>query len=327
MANLSVRYLGLELKNPIVVAASGLTSTVDGVRKAADGGAGAIVLKSLFEEQLRAETDAVGAVADLSGHPEAVDFLESMGVSGGTGEYLSLVRSAVSAVKIPVIASVNCATPDRWMDFAEQVASAGASALELNLGAIPRGAAESSDAIENSLVKSVAAVRSKIRLPIAVKLGASYTNLRRIAQALADAGAGALVLFNRFYRLDVDLASMSAKSGPTRSSGEDYHEALRWSALLYGRVPLQIAAGGGVRSGETALKLIAAGASVIQVCSGLYEKGYGLPGVMAEEMSKRLDELGIPSVGELRGRVAASSSVDGAAWERLQYVKALVGIN
>ncbi len=326
MADLSVRYLGLSLSNPIVVAASGLSSTVEGIRKAAEGGAGAIVVKSLFEEQLQAETDAVAASADLSSHPEAEAFLSEMGVSGGTSEYLALIRAAKAQVTVPLIASINCVSHDRWIDFAEQVAQAGADALELNIGAIPRLSEDSSDHIEASLVESVKAVRSRVSLPLAVKIGSSYTNLRRLALSLSDAGADALVLFNRFYRLDVNLETLSSKSGPTRSSPEDYHETLRWAALLYGRLPAAIAASGGVRNGETALKLIAAGATVVQVCSALYEKGYGVPATLCKEMSDRMDSLGLASLDALRGKVAATGSMDGSKWERLQYVKALVGI-
>lgn len=326
MAELSTSYLGLKLKNPIIAAASGLTATVEGVRKAAGSGAGAITLKSLFEEQLRADLNS--AVNALDGaHPEAAAFLESMGVHGGANEYLDLIRASVAAVDVPVIASVNCIEGELWVDFAEQIQAAGAAAIELNIAVMPRSTGVSSKELEDQTVDIVRNVSVRCSLPIAVKIGPYFTNPANLVERLSGAGAAAVVLFNRFYRLDLDLDEMKLTTGPMRSGEDEYHESLRWIASLYGAVPCELVGGTGVHSGETALKLIAGGATAVQVCSAVYRGGWTVLSRMVSDMSSRLDALGVPSVGSLRGTLARRSSVERDGYERLQYVKALTGIS
>ena len=326
MADLSTSYLGLKLNNPIIVAASGLTATVEGVQKAAAAGAGAVTLKSLFEEQLRA--DLGSAATSLDGaHPEADAFLESMGVHGGAGEYLALIRSSVSAVDIPVIASVNCQEGELWVDFAEQIQAAGAAAIELNVAVMPRTAGLSSKELEDRTVAVVRNVSVRCSLPIVVKIGPYFTNPANLVERLSGAGAGATVLFNRFYRLDIDLDEMKLVAGPMRSREDEYHETLRWIATLYGAVPCDLVGGTGVHSGETALKLVAAGAAGVQVCSAVYQGGWSVISRMVGDMNGRLDALGFASVSALRGKLARRAGVEGEGYERLQYVKALTGIS
>ncbi len=326
MAKLATSYLGLKIKNPLVVAASGLVSNVDGVMKAAEAGAGAVVLKSLFEEQLLAETEDVIAQMGEQTHPEAIAFLNEYAVSGGASSYLNLIRDCKRAVDIPIIASVNCVDGKRWADFAEQVESAGADALELNIGIMPNNVNESAKDIEEQIVGTVRHVFSRTKLPLAVKLGPYFTNPANIVNRVAAAGAKAVVLFNRFYRLDIDLKRMKTSAGPIRSSDTDYHESLRWVAKLYGAVPCALVGATGVHDGETLLKLIAAGAATVQICSALYHKGWPVIGAILESMEKRLDEMGL-SVEELRGRCSRRAGTDFAGYERLQYVKALTGIS
>lgn len=323
MADLTTDYLGLSLRNPLVVAASGLVSSAEGVRKAAEAGAGAVVLKSLFEEQLRAEASSIDP---NYAHPEAADFLEEMGIRGGAGEYLELIRAAKAAVSIPVIASVNCVDGDLWVDFAEQVEAAGADALELNVAVQPRSSQESSKEIEDRTVAVVRDVSVRTSLPVAVKIGAAFTNPLALVERLAGAGAGAVVLFNRFHRVDVDLASLSAVSGPFKGGPDDYYESLRWIARLYGSAPCALVASGGVHSAETALKLVSAGAQAVQVCSAIYRGGWKALATMAEDLGRRLDGLGVASVASLRGRASRREGARGERWERLQYIKALTGI-
>ena len=326
MAELSTSYLGLKLNNPIIAAASGLTATVEGVRKAAAAGVGAITLKSLFEEQLRADLSSVVSELD-SAHPEAAAFLEAMGIHGGAGDYLDLIRASVSAVDVPVIASVNCVEGDLWVEFAEQIQAAGAAAIELNIAAMPRSADASSKDLEDRTVAIVRNVAVRCSLPIAVKLGPYFTNPMNLVERLSGAGAKSAVLFNRFYRLDIDLDEMKLTAGPMRSGEDEYHESLRWIANMYGAVPCELVGGTGVHGGETALKLIAAGATAVQVCSAVYRGGWAAVTRIVSDMSDRLDALGISSVGDLRGKLARRSSAAGGSYERLQYVKALTGIS
>jgi len=300
-----------------------MTSTKEGARRAADAGAGAIVLKSLFEEQLRAELRSITGAADS--HPEAEAFLAGMGMNEGADEYLELIRDAKAESDIPVIASVNCSGDSLWSDFASRIESAGADALELNLGMVPVDPTASAAAIEDRLVALVGAVSKSIRIPVCSKIGSSYTNVGNLAARLAKAGSRGLTLFNRFYRMDVDLDSMSLSAGPMRGSPEAYHESLRWISLLEGRVGAELCASGGVYDGSIALRLIAAGASSVQMCSAIYAKGYMAIASTLEEMDAWMDAHKVARVTDLKGRLARRNSASPELYGRLHYVKALTG--
>jgi dihydroorotate dehydrogenase (fumarate) len=323
LADLSVSFLGLTLKNPILLASSGLSSTVAGVKRAAEAGAGAIVLKSLFEEQLKAELSSVAAQTES--HPEAEAFLAGLGMNEGSNEYLDLIRDARAAVDVPIIASVNCSGDSAWTEYAVRMEAAGAGAIELNLGVVPSDPAMTAATIEDRLVALVTSVRKTVKIPLCAKIGSSYTNVGNLASRLAKAGAGALTLFNRFYRMDVDLDSMTMAAGPTRSSPEAYHESLRWIAMLEGRVGAELCASGGVYDGTTALRLMAVGASAVQMCSAVYAKGYASIGTAVGEMGTWMDAHGIKRLQDLRGRLARRNSEHPELYGRLHYIKALTG--
>ena len=323
MADLNLSYLGLPLRNPVIMASSGLTSTVDGVKRAIDAGVGAVVLKSLFEEQLRAELGKVGSIWD---HPESAAFLDGMGMNEGSAEYLSLISAAKKAGNVPVFASVNCAGATTWTDFAKRLESAGADAVELNLGIVPADPSEPGSVIEDRMTSIVSAVSSAIRIPVAVKLGSAYSNVGNVAQRLAGAGAKGVVLFNRFYRMDIDLETMSLSAGPTRGTPEAYHESLRWIALLEGRIGgAELCASGGVYDGLSVLRLVAAGASAVQVCSAVYAKGYGALTKIINEVEEWMSGHKTASLTELRGRLARRNSDRPERYGRLHYIKALTG--
>jgi dihydroorotate dehydrogenase (fumarate) len=323
LADLSVSFLGLTLKNPIILASSGLSSKVEGVKRAAEAGAGAIVLKSLFEEQLKAELSSV--TPQTEAHPEADAFLAGMGMNEGSNEYLDLIRDARAAADVPIIASVNCSGDSVWTEYVARMEAAGASAIELNLGIVPADPAMTAAAIEDKLVALVASVRKTVKVPLCAKIGSSYTNVGNLASRLAKAGAGALTLFNRFYRMDVDLDSMTMAAGPTRSSPEAYHESLRWIAMLEGRVGAELCSSGGVYDGATALKLMAVGASAVTVCSVVYAKGYGAIGMIVGEMNTWMDAHGMKRLSDMRGRLARRNSDHPELYGRLHYIKALTG--
>lgn len=327
MADLSTTYLGLNLRNPVIVAASGLSADAVAVQKAVDNGAGAVVLKSLFEEQLRSEMDEVSDL-DMGAHPEAAAFLEEMGLYGGSNEYLETIRKAKQAAgPVPLIASVNCLKGELWVDFAEQIEAAGADGLELNIAPFPASSTVTSKDIEDSVVSIVRNVSVRTKLPIAVKLGPNYTNIFSMTERLSGAGAKAVVLFNRFYRFDFDLDTMNLKAGPFRSSKDEYHESLRWVSNLYGAVGCQLCGGTGIHSAETALKFIAGGAQAVQVCSMIYSGGWKALSSLLLEMSERMDALGIASLDTLRGKMARRAAPQQDRYERLQYIKALTGLS
>jgi len=323
MADLSVTFLGLHLKNPIIMASSGLTATKEGVRKAVEAGAGAVVLKSLFEEQLRAELASVAGSAEI--HPEAEAFLAGMGMTEGMDEYIDLIRAAKSTSDVPIIASVNCSGDSAWAEFAARLESAGADAIELNLGVVPTDPAVPASVIEDRLVSLVGSVARSVKIPVCSKLGSSYTNVGNLASRLSKAGSRGLTLFNRFYRMDVNLDAMSLSAGPMRSSPEAYHESLRWISVLEGRIGAELCASGGIYDGQTALRLITVGAHAVQMCSAVYTKGYGSITSTVAEMHTWLDSHGIAKVADLRGRLARRNSEKPELYGRLHYVKALTG--
>lgn len=323
MADLSVTFMGLHLKNPIIVSSSGLTATKEGVRKAVEAGAGAVVLKSLFEEQLRAELAAVTGSTEM--HPEAEAFLAGMGMNEGSDEYLDLIKATKNSSNVPIIASVNCSGDSTWADFASRLESAGADAIELNLGVVPTDPAVPASIMEDKLVSLVGSVAKSVKIPVCSKLGSSYTNIGNLAARLSKAGSRGLTFFNRFYRMDVNLDTMSLSAGPMRSSPEAYHESLRWISVLEGRVGAELCASGGVYDGQTALRLIAVGAHAVQLCSAIYAKGYSTITSTVSEMHTWLDSHGIAKVTDLRGRLARRNSGKPELYGRLHYVKALTG--
>jgi len=328
MADLSSTFMGLHLANPIILGSSGLSTTKDGVARAIKAGVGAIVLKSLFEEQLRAELKQ--ANLDTDAHPEAAAFIEGQGMTEGTSEYLAHIKAAKAAAnaagtKAPVIASINGTGDPFWLEFASMVEGAGADALELNLGIVPSNPDLSASEIEEGLINLVSKVAKTVKIPVCAKLGASYTNIGNVAKRMAKAGIKGLTLFNRFYRMDIDLDNMSLASGPTRSSPEAYHESLRWISLLEGRVGADICSSGGVYDGLAALRLVAAGASAVQLCSAVYTKGFGVISSTIQEMNSWMDEHGVAKLGDIRGRLARRNSDKPELYGRLHYVKALTG--
>ncbi|HAP44377.1 MAG: hypothetical protein A2087_03940 [Spirochaetes bacterium GWD1_61_31] len=324
MIDLSVRYLGLTLKNPLLLAACGLGASLDKLVKATNAGIGAVVLKSLFEEQLRAELEVIND--ELEGHPEAANFLQGMGLSDGAIWYFDLIADAKRNLDVPVIASLNGTSGAWWPDYAKNIEKAGADALEMNLGLIPYSPDETAAQIEQALVDTVASVCRAITIPVAVKLGMSFTNPLNLALRLAKAGAKGLVLFNRFYRMDIDLDTMSLKPGPSRSNPESFHDSLRWLALMEGRAPLDLAASGGVYDGQSAIKLIAAGATAVQLCSAVYSGGFPAITAVLEDMTHWMASRKVTSFKELHGHLSRRNSAHPELYGRLHYIKALVGV-
>ena len=326
MPTLAATYLGLSLKSPIVLSSSNLTNTVNGIRRAADAGAGAVVLKSLFEEQIEAENSPDGEEVDYAIHPEAEEYIKQMGKHLGPDSYLKLIRDAKEAGGIPVIASVNCTSPRWWIDYAKQIQSAGADALELNIALMPREG-ESSEEIESRYEEIVGSVHGEVELPIAVKIGAFFTSLPRFVERLQRAGARSLVLFNRFYQLDIDIDSLELKAGYQFSAPQELHTPLRSISILAGETRCELSATTGVHTGADVIKMLLAGAATVQVCSAVYQNGYERITAMNQELSDWMKRHSFNSVEEFRGRLSQAGSEQPEAYERLQYIKALTGIS
>lgn len=323
MATLSTTYMGLPLRNPLVVSSSNLTASKDRIRKALEAGAGAIVLKSLFEEQIRKELSAIPP-EQLEANPEAQAMMDALTADWGSSEYLRLIKDAVAlAGPVPVIASINCIHDDLWLDFAEQLEAAGARALELNIAPFPQSPKVSPKELEDLVVSIVRNVSVRTGLPLAVKLSPYFTNPFAIVERLAGAGARAVVLFNRLYRFDFNLEKREVVSGPARSGPQEYHESLRWVSNLYGVAGCELVGGTGIHSAETALKFIAAGAQTVQLCSVLNAHGWDVLGNMRDEMSAMLDSLGYASIDAFRGILSRRANPQSEQYERLQYLKAI----
>jgi len=326
MADLAVTYMGIQLKNPLIVSSSSLTNTVEKIKRCEDSGAGAVVLKSLFEEQIEAQTAEIEKDSWPYPHPEAFDYVRQMGMRLGQDEYLKLIENAKKAVNIPVIASLNCITPKWWNNYAAEIARAGADAIELNIAILPTDPEHSAEEIEKTYVRIVEGVRRKVELPIAAKIGPYFTSLPQITRELRNAGTAALVLFNRFYQLDIDIEKLELTPGYHLSSPDEIYVPLRWIAILSTQVGCELAASTGIHDGSAAIKQLLAGAQVVQICSHLYQKGMGRIKEILEKLSSWMDAHGYQKIEEFRGKMAMEVSEKPEYYERLQYIKVFVGL-
>lgn len=326
MADLSVEYLGLKLKNPIIVSSSTLVQHTEGIVDAAKAGASAVVMRSLFEEIIKEETGHEQE-SMWSSHPEEYDYLMSeLKMQYGTRTYLDTVQAAKAAVDIPIIASINCRTHKYWVDYVKQIESAGADAIELNLSLMPIDPGLSPLDIEEEFIAIVAAAREAVDIPLAVKIGPNFTSLSRFSNQLCGAGASALVLFNRFYQFDIDIHKKEIKGANWYSSPREMNHSLRWVAALYNRVNCDLAGNTGIHDGTGLIKQLLAGAKVVEVASTLYLNGFGQIQKMLDELEQWMKENHYGSLSEFRGMLSLSQLKDPEAFERLQYIKALSGI-
>lgn len=278
MADLSTSYMGLKLKNPVIVSSSDLTRNVSSIKSCADAGAGAVVLKSIFEEQFLVKEDS--PVDGYTIHPESLDYLRS----GGLLEYApsalcKVIEGAKREVGIPVIASVNCQSPKLWPSFAKQIEGAGADALELNIYFLPIETGIPGASYERSHLEILREVKNEVNIPVSVKLTNQITSIPHLAGQLAEAGASGLVFFNWFLEPDIDIMKLKTKN--IKGAG-NFHHSLRWIALLAGRVDCDLVSSGGIQDSEGVIKQILAGAAAVQACSVFYMKGL-------DELSKILD--------------------------------------
>lgn len=328
MIDLGTVFMGLKLANPLIVGACGLTGTPEGVGKAAEAGAGAIVLKSLFEEQILAELGAEKVGLDLDAYPEAEAFISRTAWEEGTEAYLDLVRQAKArAGETPIFASINCVGTGTWASFTKRIEEAGADALELNIAYMPHSPHLSSKDIEQRVLSTVKEARLSTRLPIVVKLGSSYSSLPHLAQSISKEGANALVLFNRFYRFDIDIGGMKLVRAQPLSEADEYHDSLRWVALLFQRAGIELAGSTGIHSAETVAKFVLAGASATEICSVIYKNGWKAIGEIRDDLRALLETQGFSSLDAMRGKLSAYNAGKPDDYLRLQYIKALTGIS
>lgn len=324
--DLTTRYMGLVLKSPLVPSASPITRELDELKRGEDAGAGAVVLPSVFEEQLRRES----AELDLALEQGAESFAEALSYFPSVGEfrvgpedYLEHIQKAKASLQIPVIASLNGTSVGGWTDYACQIEQAGADALELNIYYIPTDPELSGQEVEATYLNILQAVKGAVQIPVAVKLSPFFSSMANMARQLAAAGADGLVLFNRFYQPDIDLENLEVEHSILLSTPQARRLPLRWIAILHGRIQASLAATSGIHTAADALKMIMAGADVTMLCSVLLRKGMGQVAVIEQEMVRWLEEHEYESLDQARGSLSQKNVADPAAFERAQYMRIL----
>ncbi|MBX3063633.1 MAG: dihydroorotate dehydrogenase-like protein [Anaerolineae bacterium] len=324
--DLTTTYLKMRLRSPLVVSASPLSESIDNIKRMEDAGAGAIVLYSLFEEQLVKQQQDLHRhlTYGTESHAEAVTYMpEPDTFHVGPEGYLEHIRKAKEAVKTPIIASLNGTTPTGWTEFATKIQEAGADALELNIYYIPTDLHLTGSQVEQTYLDILELVKSNIYIPVAVKLSPFFSNMANMAKRLDDLGADALVLFNRFYQPDIDVENLEVYPHVLLSSPQALRLPLRWIAILYGRIKADLAATSGIHAAPDVLKALMAGANVTMMASALLRNGVSYLQTVERYLLEWMESHEYESVQQMRGSLSQIRSADPSAFERAQYMKAL----
>ncbi len=324
--DITTKYMGMNLRSPIVVSASPLSEDVANIKKMEDAGAGAVVLYSLFEEQILLEQKEVfyHTTAGTYSFAEALTYFpEADEYRVGPDGYLDLIRKAKEAVNIPIIASLNGSTNGGWIDYAKKMQEAGADAIELNIYYIPTDMNLSSLDIENNYIEIVKHVKSAVSIPVAVKLSPFFTNMANLAKRIDEVGADALVLFNRFYQPDIDLDNLEVRPQIQLSHSSAARLPMRWIAILKGRIKADLAATSGIQSSDDVIKMLLSGANVTMMCSALLKNGIYHISQVEKEIIEWMTEKEYESVQQMQGSMSQQNVADPSAFERAQYMKAL----
>ena len=339
MADLSIRYLGMKLKNPVIIGSSGLTGSVGEVKHAAASGAGALVLKSIFEEQILNEINSYITETERDSgnsfhkgyqsvlkerdydYEEAFSYLKDHAKEQTLSKYLSFVEESKKSVDIPVIASINCTTAYDWHYFARRIEAAGADALELNVFVLPSNTRKTSAENEKTYFDIIDAVSKQVKIPITLKISYYFSGLANTAIDLSNTGISGLVLFNRPFHPDIDIDKLEVNSKYLLSDPSEYSNVLRWIALLSGRVGCPLVASTGIHSSEAAIKQLLAGATAVQVVSALYRDGFGAIGKILEGIAQWMDQKGYGPIEEFRGKMNQQNLKNPAEFERVQFMR------
>lgn len=327
MANLQTTYMGLKLKNPIIVGSSGLTNSVENVIEIANEGAGAVVLKSLFEEQINQAANQTFDEGNFNNYyPEAMDYIKNYSTENDVAIYLKLIEDCKAKVDIPIIASINCMSNNEWVSFAKKIEDAGADALELNIFVLPSDPNKNGVDNEKVYFDIIEKVQKIVKIPIALKLSYYFSGLAKTMEMLSWTGIKSLVLFNRFFSPDIDIDKFEIKSSNVFSSPSDITQSLRWVAMLSENIDIDIAASTGVHDGEAVIKQLLVGAKAVQIASVLYKKGFKEIPIMLKKVTDWMDENSFEEIDNFRGRMSLQKSENPAAYERVQFMKYFSGI-
>ena len=323
--DLSTQYLGLTLKNPVIVASCGLTHTLDQIIKADQAGAGAVVMKSLFEEQIRQNDPSI---TEATMHPEALDYIRAeIDMVHGPRDYLQTIRDAKKAISIPLIASINCYSSKWWTSYASDIEAAGADALELNIYVEPFNYEKSSVELENIYLDILHSVKMQIHIPVVLKLSPYFTSLANFAVKAEGQGANGLVLFNRFIQPEIDVNKMTTTVKGSFNDPVGFAYALRWVAILSENIKADIAVSGGIKDADGMIKQLLAGASAIQIASVLYKKGLGKIQEMVDGLAEWMEKQEFSSIADFRGRLNQKNNPQSVSFSRAQYMKAITNVD
>jgi dihydroorotate dehydrogenase (fumarate) len=326
MADLKTTYMGIPLRNPLVVSPSPLTEGLDNIRRMEDAGAAAVVMHSLFEEQIRLEE--LGLDRNLNQGTESywespTYFPDIQDFHMGPEEYLRAIENAKKAVRIPVLGSLNGVSAGGWIRYAKVIEQAGADGLELNIYSIPANMETDSQTVEQNMLTLVREVKKSLKIPVAVKIGPYFSSLPNFAMKLSESGADALVLFNRFYQPDLDLEAMEVYPNLTLSHSNTIRLRLRWAAILYGRIQADMAVTGGVQTAEDAVKAVMVGAKAAMMTSALLRHGIPHLSSVLDGLTEWMDKHEYDSIHKMQGALSQKSVADPAAFERANYMKVL----
>ena len=338
MADLTTKYMGLTLKSPVIAGSCGLTNTINEIKKMEENGAGAVVIKSIFEEQIRQEADnfinkgSEGMSPMMDGYldiiknrqydyEEAMEYLKNFAKEHTLNNYLKFISDVKKEVKIPIIASVNCVFSYDWHFFARKIQDAGADALELNVYILPSDPDKTGQANDDIYLKIIESVKKTVSIPIALKVGYYFSGLANKVTELSKSGISGMVLFNRPYNPDIDIENLKISDGSVVSSPSEFFHTLRWVALLSGKMGCDISASTGNHNSEAVIKQLLAGATSVQVVSALYTHGISFISELNEGLSNWMDKHGFKTIEDFRGKMSFANLKHPAAYERVQFMK------
>ncbi len=325
--DLSVKYLGLKIKNPIVVGSSGLSATIEGVKKLSENGPGAIVLKSLFEEQIVNEIN-VELSKNTMHYAEAVYYIKNYTKEKSVTEYLKLIRNSKEITDIPIIASINCVSDNNWIDFTEKVEDAGADAIELNISLLPADDEKSGEENEKLYFNISEKVRSQVSIPIALKMSQYSSGLANLIKKLSWTNfIDGFVLFNRYYKPDIDIDKLKIKSSGVFSTPDELSTSLRWIAILSGIIKKQLIPSTGIHDAKGVIKQVLSGAEAVQIVSAIYKNGPQYIKTILTDLEKWMTKNSYNSISDFKGKIHDEMPENKAVFERIQYMKYYGGIN
>lgn len=320
MGDIKTKFIGLELKSPIIAASCGLTSDINRMQEMEINGIGAVILKSIFEEQINMEI--IKNLGNDTSYPEETDYIQNYVRANAMQQHIDLVKLAKSKLHIPVIASINCLRDGEWISFAKELEAAGADAIELNAFVLPLDEFKESSEIEQIYYDIVKHVKSVVKIPVIIKISPNFTNIPAVVSKLKAFGADAVTIFNRFYEPDIDIERETVGAASVFSLPTDMRTTLRWTGILAGQdKQLQLAASTGVHSGEAVVKLLLAGATTVQICSAVYEQGVTTIRTMNHFIAAWMEKKSYRTIEEFRGKLSYSDAKNADRYERAQFMK------